>query len=99
MESRSITAANPRSSHIGTAPSCYTTFASEPSSTAGWRKVTNGMADRGKGRFVEVVTPTARERLKRVVVRLLEVADRCPDPRIEHELMRLADELVQLIEA
>ena len=48
---------------------------------------------------MEVVTPTARERLKRVVVRLLEVADRCPDPRIEHELMRLADELVQLIEA
>jgi hypothetical protein len=56
------------------------------------------MADRG-GRFVDVVAPTARERLERAVVRLVEVADRCPDPRIEYELMQLADELVQLIEA
>ena len=57
------------------------------------------MADRGKGRFVEVVTPTARERLERVVVRLLEIAGRSPDPRIEYELMQLAEELAELIEA
>jgi len=57
------------------------------------------MADRGKGRFVEVVTPTARERLERVVVQLLEIAGRSADPRIEYELMQLAEELAQLIEA
>ena len=90
-----ITAADSRSSHIETA---LRNTASEPYSMAASRKVTNGIADRG-GRFVDVVAPTARERLERVVVRLLEVADRCPDTRIEHELMRLADELVQLIEA
>jgi len=45
------------------------------------------------------LTPRVRERLERAVVRLLEVADRCPDSRIQHELMELADELVSLIEA
>ena len=44
------------------------------------------------------LTPRVREHLERVVVRLLEVADRCPDSRIQQELMELADELVQLIE-
>lgn len=45
------------------------------------------------------LTPRDREHLERAVVRLLQVADRCPDPRIQQELMELADELVQLIES
>jgi hypothetical protein len=39
-----------------------------------------------------------RDEFETVVVRLLEVADRCSDPSVQHELMRLGDRLVKLID-
>jgi hypothetical protein len=46
------------------------------------------------------IAPESRDELERVVVRLLEIADRCgDDPAIQHELMQLSDELVKIIEA
>lgn len=44
------------------------------------------------------LTPQDREDLERIVVRLLDIAARCADARVHHELMQLADELVKLIE-
>jgi hypothetical protein len=44
------------------------------------------------------LTPQNREDLERLAVRLLEISARCEDPAIRYELMRLADELVRLIE-
>ena len=38
------------------------------------------------------------ETLERIVVRLLEVAARCKEPEIQQDLMKLADELVTLVE-
>jgi hypothetical protein len=37
--------------------------------------------------------------LERIVVRLLDVATRCGEPAIQYELMELANELANLIEA
>jgi len=45
------------------------------------------------------LTPEQREELERIVVRLLEVASRCADPIVRHDLMKFADELVKFIEA
>jgi len=45
------------------------------------------------------LTPQNCEDLKKIVIRLLEVAARCEDPAIQHDLMKLADELVKLVEA
>jgi hypothetical protein len=42
------------------------------------------------------LTPEQRERLERIVIQLLEIAPRCKDPEIQRELMRLADQLVEL---
>jgi len=42
--------------------------------------------------------PTNREALERLVVQLLEIAQRCTDVPCQHDLMRLADELVDVIE-
>ena len=44
------------------------------------------------------LTSQDRADLERVVVRLLDVAARCTDARIQGELMELADELVKVIE-
>lgn len=44
------------------------------------------------------LTPQDREYLERIVVRLLDIAARCADAKINHELMQLADELVKFIE-
>ena len=44
-------------------------------------------------------TPESLDRLKRVLVRLLEIAGRCEDdPAIQHELMQLSDELAKIID-
>ena len=45
------------------------------------------------------LTPEQQEELERIVVRLLEVASRCADLIVRHDLMKLADELVKFIEA
>jgi len=44
------------------------------------------------------LTSQDRADLERVVVRLLDIAARCSDARIQGELMQLADELVKIIE-
>jgi hypothetical protein len=44
------------------------------------------------------LTPEHCQRLERIVVELLEIAARCKDSEIQHELMRLADQLVELAE-
>ena len=44
------------------------------------------------------MTSQNREDLERVVVRLLNVAARCTDSRIQGELMELADDLVKVID-
>jgi hypothetical protein len=56
------------------------------------------MEDRSKAAPENGVTPPHREELEKIVVRLLEISARCEDPAIQYELMRLADELVKLIE-
>jgi hypothetical protein len=59
----------------------------------------NGM-DRRRKTFTETrLTSQDREDLERIVVRLLEIASRCSDSRIQYELMELADELAELIGA
>jgi hypothetical protein len=45
------------------------------------------------------LTSQDRADLERVVVRLLDIAARCTDARIQGELMELADGLVRIIEA
>lgn len=59
----------------------------------------NGM-DRRRKTFTETrLASQDREDLERIVVRLLEIASRCSDSRIQYELMELADELAELIGA
>ena len=46
-----------------------------------------------------IMAPESRNELERVVVRLLEIADRCgEEPTIQHELMQLSDYLVKIID-
>ena len=45
------------------------------------------------------LTSQDRADFERVVVRLLDIAARCTDARVQEELMELADELVKIIEA
>ena len=45
------------------------------------------------------LTSQKRADLERVVVRLLDIAARCTDASLRNELMELANELVQVIEA
>jgi hypothetical protein len=45
------------------------------------------------------LTPQRREDLEPIVVRLLAVAARCRDSKIQHELMELANDIVKLVEA
>jgi hypothetical protein len=56
------------------------------------------MAHRSRAASENGLTPQRREDLERIVVRLLEISARCEDPAIRYELMRLADELVKLVE-
>jgi phosphoribosylamine-glycine ligase len=56
------------------------------------------MAHRSRAASENGLTPQRREDLERIVVRLLDISARCEDPAIQHELMRLADDLVKLIE-
>jgi hypothetical protein len=56
------------------------------------------MEHRSKAASENELTPQNREDLERIVVRLLEISARCEDPAIQYELMRLADELVTLME-
>ncbi len=43
------------------------------------------------------LTPGPRERLERIIIRLLDIVARCKDdPAIQYELMQLADQLVEL---
>jgi hypothetical protein len=44
------------------------------------------------------VVPESREKLQKIVVRLLVIADRCTDLAIQYDLMLLAEELVKMIE-
>ena len=44
------------------------------------------------------IAPPIRDELERMVVRLLEVADRCGDHVIQHELMKLSDEVARIID-
>ena len=56
--------------------------------------------DRRRKTFTETrLASQDREDLERIVVRLLEIASRCSDSRIQYELMELADELAELIGA
>jgi hypothetical protein len=57
------------------------------------------MERRRKSASEHGLTPQHSEDLERIVVRLLEVAARCTDPTIQHDLMKLADELVNVVEA
>jgi hypothetical protein len=56
------------------------------------------MAHRRKNTDENWLTSQDRADLERVVVRLLDVAARCTDSMIQRELMKLADELVKIIE-
>ena len=58
----------------------------------------NRMARRRESASGNGLTPEQRERLERIVVQLLEIAARCSDPEIQHKLMQLADQLVELAE-
>ena len=71
----------------------------KPKKTAGIAEVKNGMERRRKTASADGLTPQNREDLERIVVRLLEIAARCADPAVKHDLMKLADDLVKLIEA
>ena len=71
----------------------------EPKNPAGIAEVKNGMERGRKTASEHGLTPQNCEDLERMVVRLLEVAARCADPTIQRDLMKLADELVNLIEA
>jgi hypothetical protein len=71
----------------------------EPKKTGGIAEVKNGMERRRKSASEHGLTPQNCEDLERIVVRLLEVAARCADPTIQHDLMKLADELVNVVEA
>jgi hypothetical protein len=44
------------------------------------------------------LTAQTSEDLERIVIRLLEVAGRCEDTKIKHDLMKLADDLARIIE-
>jgi len=57
------------------------------------------MERRRKTASEDELPPQNCEDLERIVVRLLEVAARCGDPAIQHDLMKLADELVKFVEA
>jgi hypothetical protein len=57
------------------------------------------MEHRRKNTPEDGLTPKKREDLERIVVRLLEVAARSEDPAVKYELMKLADELVKLLES
>jgi hypothetical protein len=56
------------------------------------------MERRSKAASENGLTREDREKLERIVVRLLDVAARCGNPDIQYELMRLAEDLVKLIE-
>jgi hypothetical protein len=71
----------------------------EPKKTGGIAEVKNGMERRRKAASEHGLTPQNYEDLERIVVRLLDVAARCTDPAIQHDLMKLADELVNLVDA
>jgi hypothetical protein len=71
----------------------------EPKRAANLAEVKNGMERRRKTASENRLTPQNCEDLERIVVRLLEVAGRCGDPAIQHDLMKLADELVTFLEA
>ncbi len=43
------------------------------------------------------MSPQSSDDLKRIAVRLLEIADRCEVPPVHYELMQLADELASII--
>jgi hypothetical protein len=62
-------------------------------------EVGNGMERRHNTAAEDGLTPKNREDLERIVVRLLDVATRCGEPAIQYELMELANELANLIEA
>ena len=71
----------------------------KPKKTASIAEVKNGMERRRKAASADGLTPQNREDLERIVVRLLEIAARCADPAVQHDLMKLADDLVKLVEA
>jgi hypothetical protein len=71
----------------------------EPKKPAGIAEVKNGMERGRKTASEHGLTPQNCQDLERIVVRLLEVATRCADPTIQHDLMKSADELVNLVEA
>lgn len=66
---------------------------------ASMAEVKNGMDRERRTASESRLAPQDREDLERIVVRLLEVAARCSDSKIQYELMELADELVELIGA
>jgi hypothetical protein len=43
------------------------------------------------------ISPQSSDELKRIAVRLLEIADRCEVPPMHYQLMQLADELAKII--
>jgi len=57
------------------------------------------MERRRKTASEDGLKPQNLEDLERIVVRLLEIAARCADPAVQHDLRKLADDLVKLIEA
>jgi phosphoribosylamine-glycine ligase len=71
----------------------------KPKKTASIAEVKNGMERRRKTASEDGLKPQDREDLERIVVRLLEIAARCADPAVQQDLMKLADDLVKLIEA
>jgi hypothetical protein len=71
----------------------------KPKKAASIAEVKKGMECRRKTTSADGLTPQNREDLERIVVRLLEIAARCADPAVQQDLMKLADDLVKLIEA
>jgi hypothetical protein len=55
----------------------------------------------GRGRETDPgnrLTPEERERLERIVVQLLEIAERCSDPWVQYKLRQVADQLFELLD-
>jgi hypothetical protein len=57
-----------------------------------------GMARRRETASGSGLPPEQGARFERIVIQLLEITPRCKDPEIQYELMRLADQLVELAE-
>lgn len=71
----------------------------EPTKGAsGIAEIKGDMVPRSTTASANGLTPQRREDFERIVVRILAIAAQCRDPKTQHELMELANDLVKLVE-